>query len=374
MAQLSALSVVQRHPDWLALIDVPANVLAVVEADARLRDRLQTRIRELELLADQRQQRAVTESAPLPVVARVAASSVGAAAVGGVQAEELGAALERAATLQARCEALESRSAGLERQLDVLRRDKTRQREALRARDFAASVGRGEVRYSETNEAYTVYCVEITLGGQTFETFRRFREFASLHQRLLQQFPELPIPLLPPKSSLLSMFKGQAASQLPKVIEDRRHALAEYVGALCQLPLVRDCVEFQVFLGLPLHIERVLKQYDDEWKAQQIVGADANLAAVDRLTRALGSSSAALERERAASKAMRTLALTAHRSAARRLTTALDALHEDVDAQLDGVAAGDATLESVRDLCDAQCGALKLAIEEQRLACDDALK
>jgi len=388
VAQLTALPAVQRSAEWLALLDVSSNMVAVLESDARMRDRLNARLRELEA-ASMRSSAPVAAAAPpgrtssaVPVaavsVAAVASSSGTSASTSlpsSLQAEELSAALERLAAVQARCEALESHSSGLARQLDVLRRDKTRQREAVRSsRDFVATVGRGEVRYSETNEAYTMYCIEVSLAGTTFEQFRRFREFSSLHARLLQLFPELPIPVLPPKSSLImSVFKGQAASQLPKVIDDRRHALAEYVGALCQLPLVRDSVDFQTFLGLHLHVVRVLKAYDDEFKSAQVVAADAQLAAVDRFTLQLTASNATLERERSAVKAMRTLALGAHRSAARRLASALDALHEDVDVQLDAVAAGDATLDSVRDLCDAQFAALKLSVEEQRMACDDTL-
>lgn len=365
---------VQRHPDWLKLIDLlePANILNVLEADARVRDKLLARVRELE-------RSAVTATPTLPpAAASVASTAVAAPTVVGSTAEahaqsELVRALERVASLQARCEALESRSSGLERQLDVLARDKSRRREALRGRDLSATVGRAEVRYSDSNAVYTVYCIEITLGGAQFQTFRRYREFHALNQRMQQLFPEQPIPVLPPKASLLSVFKGQVASQLPKAVDDRRQSLGEYLGALCQLPLVRESVDFQLFLGLPTHIERLLKQYDDEWRDAQVVATDSYLADIDRLTRALSGSSAALEREKSATKAMRTLAMTAHRSAARRLVAAVDTLHEDIDAQLDGAAAGDATLDSVRSLCETQCNAVKSAIEEQRVACDDSL-
>jgi hypothetical protein len=356
------------------LIDLSANIVAVLEADARVRDKLQSRVRELERVA------ATSTTSASTMVNSIAATpaAVAPAALTGSAAEahaqsELVRALERVASLQARCEALESRSSGLERQLDTLARDKSRRREALRGRDLTATVGRAEVRYSDSNAVYTVYCIEITLGGAPFQTFRRYREFHALNQRMQQLFPEQPIPVLPPKASVLSVFKGQAASQLPKAIDDRRQSLGEYLGALCQLPLVRESVDFQLFLGLPLHVERLLKQYDEEWRSAQVVATDSYLADIDRLTRALSGSSAALEREKSSTKTMRTLAMTAHRSAARRLVAAVDTMHEDIDAQLDGAAAGDATLDSVRSLCAAQCNAVKSAIEEQRVACDDSL-
>lgn len=63
-----------------------------------------------------------------------------------------------------------------------------------------ARVASAQVRYGDKAQPYTVYCIDVSVGALSYQTFRRFKEFVWLDERLKAMFAEQPIPSLPPKS------------------------------------------------------------------------------------------------------------------------------------------------------------------------------
>jgi hypothetical protein len=306
-------------------------------------------------------------------------AAVAPAALTGSAAEahaqsELVRALERVASLQARCEALESRSSGLERQLDT-----AGARQVAQARGLARS---GSHRHCRSRRGALqrlecrLHCVLHRDHARRRPSFKRFAATASSTRSTSacsSSFPSSRFRCCRQRRRCSRCSRARRRRSCPRrsTIAASRSASTSARCASC-----RWCERASIF-----SCSSACRCTSSACSSSTTTsGAPRRSSRPTRIwptsidSRAL--SAAAVRRwsaRKSATKTMRTLAMTAHRSAARRLVAAVDTMHEDIDAQLDGAAAGDATLDSVRSLCAAQCNAVKSAIEEQRVACDDSL-
>lgn len=96
---------------------------------------------------------------------------------------------------------------------------------------------------------FTIYVIEINLDGENLTVQRKYKEFCSLNEKLMNYYPNVRFP------SAASQFWNKSLWDIVKkkktaVVEDRRKILQKYLNGLAQIPSIRDSEFFKEFLGV----------------------------------------------------------------------------------------------------------------------------
>lgn len=102
------------------------------------------------------------------------------------------------------------------------------------------------------SKSYTVYRITVQGAVRSWQIWRRYSEFATLHHDLIEQTTTPPAPLPPKHTFSILPVLGRGSSD--SVIEERRTGLETYLRAILASkdPQWRDTFLFKDFLGVPV--------------------------------------------------------------------------------------------------------------------------
>jgi len=100
---------------------------------------------------------------------------------------------------------------------------------------------------------YVTYTIRGTDSEGSFETVRRYSEFSKLRDLLLQKWPGVYIPALPPKKSVGNMDKS--------FIEERKKFLTKFCEKMGEIEYLQNSEEYQAFLKKSGDFDKIIAPY-----------------------------------------------------------------------------------------------------------------
>lgn len=112
-------------------------------------------------------------------------------------------------------------------------------------KSFSVSIPTSVIRAEHTKHPFVAYCLETHYHDEstsaTIKVERRFKQFEALHLALVESFPMIALPQLPPKSIALGI-QGH-------ITEYRKKALQCYLTRIIRHPLLRSTELLTTFLS-----------------------------------------------------------------------------------------------------------------------------
>lgn len=118
----------------------------------------------------------------------------------------------------------------------------TIERSFIRRRSLECSSLDINIIGTELTQDHTIYIIQVTSTVKQWVVARRFKDFRYLDKELRKKFPQLNIPVLPPKIYLFS-------STDPAVVDERRNQLEVYMKTLSYMPLIWTRNDLVLFLN-----------------------------------------------------------------------------------------------------------------------------
>mmetsp|Transcript_104958 Transcript_104958/g.146343 ORF Transcript_104958/g.146343 Transcript_104958/m.146343 type:complete len:419 (+) Transcript_104958:108-1364(+) len=100
---------------------------------------------------------------------------------------------------------------------------------------------------------YVTYTIRGQDSDGSFEVVRRYSEFAKMRDVLLQRWPGIFIPALPPKKSMGNMEKA--------FIEERRKFLHKFCEKMGEIEFLQNSEEYQTFLKKSGEFDKIMAPY-----------------------------------------------------------------------------------------------------------------